>query len=144
MSEHVARLPFRAGLDAYRRQAEELLARWNAGDQAATKFFWRQHPRFRDPDVKWLARNVSEEEIRRVAMDAADAQLAIARWYDFASWDALAEYVGAVTRDGSPVHRFEAAVEAVIDGDVAALRSLVDADPDLVRARSTRITPFDP
>src|SRR5262249_36783363 len=66
------------------------------------------------------------------------------RWYDFESWDALAEYVAAVTEDGSRVHRFEAAVEAVVDGDIASLRSLLDADPGLVRARSTRITPFDP
>src|SRR5262245_10619955 len=126
MSEVFARLPFQAGLDEYQRQADELLAGWNAGERAATKFFWQQHPRFRDADVKWLARNIPESEVRSVAMDAADAQLAIARWYDFDSWDALGEYGGAVTRDGSPVHRFEAAVEAVIDGDIAALRSLLD------------------
>src|SRR5262249_48872044 len=41
-------------------------------------------------------------------------------------------------------HRFEAAIEATIAGDIAALRPLLDADPALVRARSTRITPFDP
>jgi ankyrin repeat protein len=77
-------------------------------------------------------------------MDRADAQLAIARWYEFDTWDRLAEYVDAVRQDGSPVHRFEAAVEAVIAGDIATLRSLLDADPELVRARSTRITPLDP
>jgi len=77
-------------------------------------------------------------------MDAADARLAIARWYEFDTWDRLAEYVDAVRQDGSPVQRFEAAVEAVITGDIATLRSLLDADPALVRARSTRVTPQDP
>jgi ankyrin repeat protein len=144
MSEPIARLPFRAGLTDYQRQAEELLAGWNAGDTAATQFFRQQHPRFRDEEVKWLAKNLSEAEVRRVTMDIADAQIAIARWYDFGSWTALADYVDAVGRDGSPVHCFEAAVEAVIAGDLATLRSLLDADSELVRARSTRITPFDP
>ena len=138
------RLPYRASLGEYQRQADELLAAWNAGDAAATRFFWGAHPRFRDETAKWLPKNLSEAEIRSAAMDAADAKLAIARWYEFDSWDRLAEYVDAVRQDGSRVQRFEAAVEAVITGDIAALRSLLDADPELVRARSTRITPHDP
>ena len=39
---------------------------------------------------------------------------------------------------------FEAAVEAVINGDVATLESLLGHNPELVRARSTRVTHFDP
>ncbi|HMF98557.1 MAG TPA: ankyrin repeat domain-containing protein [Vicinamibacterales bacterium] len=144
MSDPVARLPFRASRAEYQRQADDLLTHWYAGDEAATKFFWQQHPRFRNEEVKWLPKNLSEAEVRSVTMNIAAARLAIARWYDFESWDALAEYVEAVTQDGSPVHRFEAAVEAVIDGEIGSLRSLLDADPDLVRARSTRIAPFDP
>src|SRR5262249_39575149 len=144
MSEPLARLPFHAGLDGYQRQADALLAGWRSGETSATKFFAQQHPRFRDDRIKWLARQVSEAELRSVPMEIDDARLAVARWYDFESWDALAEYVAAVTRAGSPVHRFEAAIEATIAGDIAALRPLLDADPALVRARSTRITPFDP
>jgi len=34
------RLPYCAALSEYQRQADELLARWNAGDAAATRFFW--------------------------------------------------------------------------------------------------------
>ena len=40
--------------------------------------------------------------------------------------------------------RFEAAVDAVVDGDAAALRSLLTQHADLMRARSTRRTCFDP
>ncbi len=39
---------------------------------------------------------------------------------------------------------FEAAVEAVIGGDATALRDLLARNPQLVHARSTRITHFDP
>lgn len=41
-------------------------------------------------------------------------------------------------RDNSPVRRFESAVEAVVEGDVAALQSLLREIPDLIQERSTR------
>jgi ankyrin repeat protein len=143
MSAPIQRLPFRAPLGEYRRQADDLLAGWTS-DAGAIEFFRQHHPRFRDETIPWLARTRPEAEVRSVPMDRGDAQLAVARWYDFESWDRLAEYAGAVTQDGSPVHRFETAVEAAIAGEVASLRSLLDADPDLVRTRSTRVTPFNP
>src|ERR1022692_4718073 len=62
-----------------------------------------------------------------------------ARCYDFQDWAALAEYVTAVTAAGSPVYRFEAAVEAVIAGDAGTLGALLREDPALVRARSMRM-----
>src|SRR6478736_3444631 len=40
--------------------------------------------------------------------------------------------------------RFERAVEAVIDGDLDTLRTLLREDPALVHARSTRVTGGDP
>jgi ankyrin repeat protein len=52
--------------------------------------------------------------------------------------------VDAVAVDGSAVATFEAAVEAVIAGDVGSLRTLIERNPDLVRARSTRVTNLDP
>ena len=39
---------------------------------------------------------------------------------------------------------FERAVEAVVDGDAATLATLLREHPDLVRARSTRVTDGDP
>src|SRR5439155_15305723 len=52
-------------------------------------------------------------------------------------WADLAEFTDTISHDGS-VGRFEAAVEAVISGDVAQLRSILRENPELVRARSTR------
>lgn len=137
-------LPFRSSLEQYGRQAEELLAAFQAGDSQALRVFHENHPRFLDSTIPWLPKRLPDSEIRSAALDSADAQLALARWYNFRSWDALGEHVEAVTRDGSPVCRFESAVEAVITGDMASLESLLAEDPELIRARSRRITNFDP
>ena len=49
-----------------------------------------------------------------------------------------------MTDEGSAVWEFESAVEAVVQGDLATLESSLHAHPDLVHARSTRVTHFDP
>ena len=68
----------------------------------------------------------------------------IARSYDFRDWPSLEQFASEASQPGSPVHQFEAAVEAVIDGDIDCLNRLVHEHPELIAARSTRITPFDP
>src|SRR5579885_819625 len=85
----------------------------------------------------------TDATVQNAASDTA-AQQTIARWYDFADWTALSKYVEDVTQPDSPVYLFESAVEAVIDGDLPGLQSLLREHPELVRARSTRITHFDP
>ncbi|HYM09704.1 MAG TPA: ankyrin repeat domain-containing protein [Bryobacterales bacterium] len=137
-------LPFRASLAEYQRQAEELLEAWKAGDRGAIQILRTRHPRFLDDRIPWLPKRLPDSEIRSAALELADTQLAIARWYDFQSWPALAQYVEAVAHEDSPVCQFESAVEAVISGDVAALESLLRQNPELVQARSTRVTHFDP
>lgn len=137
-------LPFRATLGEYEKQAGELLAAWRAGVPGAIQIVRQKHPRFLDPRIPWLPKKLSDTEVRTATLELPDAQLTMARWYDFESWARLAEYVEAVTRDGSPVLQFESAVEAVINGDVATLTSLLRENLELVRARSTRVTHFDP
>jgi ankyrin repeat protein len=137
-------LPFRSALEQYQEQAGELLEAHRSGDSQAIRLLHENHPRFLDSKIPWLPKNLPDSEIRNATLELADAQLTIARCYSFQSWPALAEYVEAVTRDGSPVFQFESAVEAVINGEVAALRASLREHPELVRARSTRITHFDP
>jgi ankyrin repeat protein len=139
----LSRLPFRSSLDLYQKQAGELLEAHASGDPEAIRIIHRNHPRFLDPKIPWLPKDLPDSEIQSAALEPADAQLTIARWYNFQSWPALAEYAGAVTRDG-PVFEFELAVEAVIAGDLAALEALLRQNPELIRARSTRVTCFDP
>ena len=69
--------------------------------------------------------------------------MALARWATSPTGSAR-RYVEAVRQPGSAVRRFERAVDAVVDGDVATLKELIEQDPELVRARSTRVTHFDP
>jgi ankyrin repeat protein len=137
-------LPFDAPLADYQKQADDLIAGWQRNDQNAVEVFCRRHPKFLDSKIPWLQRDMTPEAVRATPIDYADAQMAVARHYDFADWQRLTEYAEAVSVTGSAVHRFERAVEAVIDGDLETLRSLLNADPGLVGARSTRVTHFDP
>jgi hypothetical protein len=141
---NVGFLPYDAPLADYEAQAGELLEGWRAGDAQAIQIIKQKHPRFRDETIPWLPKHVSDAEVRAIPLDRADAQVTVARCYDFRDWEALAEYVGAVAGEGSPAARFETAVEAVVNGDAAMLARLLRDDPALVRARSTRVTCFDP
>ncbi len=136
-------VPFRSPLSAYEQQAEGLLAAHRAADPAAIDLFHRKHPRFLDEKIKWRPKFIAPSEIRDAALSLDDARLAIARTYDFLDWSSLATSVEAVSRDG-PVFEFEAAVEAVVNGELAALEDALRRDPALVRARSSRVCCFDP
>ncbi|HEU4778453.1 MAG TPA: ankyrin repeat domain-containing protein [Steroidobacteraceae bacterium] len=137
-------LPFRSTVTDYRRQADVLYSGWFAGDEHAIRVFRTRHPKFLDPKIPWLERRMSDAEVRATPIVPDDALLAIARWYDFRDWASLEEWVDAVGKVGSPIARFEEAVEAVISGDAATLSRLLREEPSLVHARSTRVTSSDP
>jgi ankyrin repeat protein len=67
-----------------------------------------------------------------------DARAIIAREHHFESWDQFTAFAEAMKDARSPVAQFEAAVDAIIVGDIAALERRLRANPSLVRARSTR------
>src|SRR6202023_2989899 len=135
--------PFRSSLVAYELQANSLLAAPRAADPAAIDLFHRKHPRFLDDKIRWRPKFIPASEIRDAALSFADARLAIARCYDFLDWPALAAHVAPLSEQGS-VFEFESAVEAVVNGDLAALEDALRRDPALVRARSSRVCCFDP
>ena len=136
-------VPFRSPLSTWEQQAESLLAGHRAADPAAINLFHRKHPRFLDRKIKWLPKSIADSEIRDAALSLDDARLAIARFYDFLDWPALAAHVESVSSQG-PVFEFESAVEAVVNGDLAALQDALRRDPALIRARSNRVCAFDP
>lgn len=140
----LAHLPFAAPLAEYERQAGDLLAAWAAGDPAAIELIHRRHPRFLNAEIPWLPLDIPDSEIAAAPFDQGDARLTIARYYDFLDWAALADYAKAVDQDGSDVYAFESAVDAVIHGDAVGLRRMLAGRPDLARARSARVTHFDP
>jgi ankyrin repeat protein len=97
----------RPDLDQLKRQAKELLAAFRAGD-AAISAEVRSH--YRGADA--------------AAFELHDAQLVIARAYGFDSWPKLKAYV-----DGVTVTRLGEAVRA---GDLATVRAMLNARPELV------------
>jgi ankyrin repeat protein len=121
-------LPFDATLDQYQRQADALFDALKAGDEAAAWRFKWEHPRFRDQSVA---------DVRAAALGMADAQAVIAREYAFDTWGDLSRFANTVRSDDG-VLQFETAVEAVVAGDTGTLQSLLHANPELVRGRSTR------
>ena len=137
-------LPFRATVTEYRRQADDLYSGWLSGDEQSIGVFRTKHPKFLDTRIPWLERPMSDEEVRATPIDRDDALLAIARWYDFLDWASLVAWVEAVQVAGSPVARFEEAVDAVVNGNAPTLARLLREDPSLVHARSTRVNSFDP
>ena len=138
-------LPFTATVNDYLGQADEYFAGWQKGETEAVKFFRAHHPKFLDDKVKWLQRFwESDADARAIPIDHEDAKLAVARAYEFLDWPSLEAYAAAVADTASAASRFEHAVEAVIEGDAAALRRMLAGDPDLVRARSARVCNFDP
>jgi ankyrin repeat protein len=68
----------------------------------------------------------------------ADAQLFLARLHDFVSWPKFSAHIEALARANSPDAEFESAADAVVTGDIATLRAMLEANPALVRARSAR------
>ncbi|BCS32290.1 hypothetical protein TBR22_A15000 [Luteitalea sp. TBR-22] len=137
-------LPYDATPADYDAQARALLTAFRAGDAQAVERMYRHHPRFRRPDVSWLPGPMSAVEVAATTLDRDDARLAVARAYDALDWASLVAHAEAINTPHWDIARFEAAVEAVVRGDVDDLRRRLDEGPSLVRARSTRVGPFDP
>jgi ankyrin repeat protein len=136
-------LNFGAPLTAYLDQANQLLEGHQQGEPWAIQALHHLHPRFLQSEVKWLPQPLTAEQIQAAEVTSDDTRLAIARYYSFDDWNALAQHLDAILAGGA-VFRFESAVEAVIDGDRPALEALLAEDPQLVHARSSRVTHFDP
>lgn len=121
-------LPFTATIQDYKKQAKALFKALLAGDeQARWRFKWN-HPRFRDEPAT---------AVLTATLSPPDAELVIAHEHAFETWVDVQRFADAVSHDG-PVARFETAVEAVVSGDTATLRRMLQDFPDLVRARSAR------
>ncbi len=69
---------------------------------------------------------------------AAESREALAALHGFDSWDRFARHVAELADPTSQTARFEAAADAVVNGDEAALTALLRDDPSLARATSNR------
>lgn len=87
-------------------------------------------------EVAAFARRQMRGDGRQCAL--SDAQFVIARSHGFQSWPKFVQHLDALENANSVDARFETAADAVAAGDAAALRRLLDAEPGLPLARSTR------
>jgi ankyrin repeat protein len=150
--QDVLPLPPRPDLDQYRKRAKDLVKACRSGDAGAISNWaarWiadlielqtdSERPRARE-----VARRVDQiaefgrEQLTNSQCALNSAQLVIARAHGFASWTRLVHHLAALTGSDSPVSDFEQAADAITDGDVATLRRLLQENPELIRAQSSR------
>jgi len=120
-------LPVRPSLEQYRKQAKDLFKARRSPE--ATRRIKSHHPRLT---------KLTEAEIADVKLSLADAQWVIAREHAFESWPKFVKHIQEIVRSDSPVSRFELAADAIVTGDLTALKRLLREDPELVHAQSTR------
>jgi ankyrin repeat protein len=159
-------LPPRPNLEQYKKRAKELHKICKSGDRDALRAWVREWieslVRLYDLDITlprtghraYTASEINyriERSVARITMNTgaanapsaipctlAKAQFALAREHGFASWPKFTRHVEALASPHSAVAVFEKAVDAIVTGDLAALKKLVDKNPRLARARSTR------
>ncbi|HEU0124180.1 MAG TPA: ankyrin repeat domain-containing protein [Bryobacteraceae bacterium] len=107
------RIPPRAGWQTY-QQLAAALALWPNGGEPELLARWQSRPA-----------NQSAESF-------------LAGVHGFASWPDFEAHIRALSRPRSRTARFEAAAEAIINGDEQTLARLLRQSPRLIRARSNR------
>jgi ankyrin repeat protein len=122
-------LPARPNLEQYKKQAKDLARDCRLGLPDALGRILRKYARSKD---------TTQGDVDGTQIKLTDAQLVIAREHGFASWPKFAAFLKAISSPNSNVSAFEAAADAIVSGDIATLRSLLNRHPDLVEMRSTR------
>ncbi|HEY2585455.1 MAG TPA: ankyrin repeat domain-containing protein [Tepidisphaeraceae bacterium] len=157
-------LPFppQPNLEQYKKQAKELLKACKSADPQALPAWltqWTEAQLRIDPAQASARRPYAPGEIARRVRDGVErvtkhlgvtdaasrgactltrAQFALAREFGFASWPQFARHVEALARARSSIGAFEAAVDAIVSGDLPTLERLLAEHPALATARSTR------
>jgi ankyrin repeat protein len=80
--------------------------------------------------------NASPAEIKKAKLTEDDARLIYARDHGFSDWHAMTARLEAVNK-GEVEEPFLTAFQAIKSGDSKRLKSLIEKDPSLVRARGT-------
>lgn len=135
-----------ASLAQFEQLAEDFVNAYTSGDSEALRRMKDHYKLDRQPSREELRvhaqqclRKLRKSENRSANFALADARDLIADSQGFESWQALSKHIEVVNQDRSPISQFESAVDAVIAGDVATLESLLRNNPELIRARSTRV-----
>lgn len=145
-------LPPRPHLDFYRKRAKDLVAASKSRDPHAVHAWAHEllgAVLSHTPDARPFTRDSFDRAVAHIAtrvgdvlaggreFQLADAQFLLANAYGFGRW---ADFVRHIEDAGSGrASPFERAADAVITGDLEALRALLDANDGLIRQRSSRV-----
>jgi hypothetical protein len=155
---NVLPIPPRPSLAHYKKRAKDLVKAAKSDDQKAIRNWgegWvetlaKLHGVQITPFLQQaLDRTVSDIEVSvrdRVAstpgardrFTLADAQFLIAQAHGFINWSEFSSHLERPFRGDSKGREFEAAVDAVVTGDLQLLTSLLADHPELARTRSAR------
>lgn len=152
-SQDALPLPRRPNLDRYKKLAKDLVEACKSGDPNAVGDWAESWVKMlaRESGVKLgRRRNVAirrrseqveafaQRELLHRQCRLADAQFVIARSHDFATWTKFAQHLDKLSQKSSLVAKFEAAADAICNGDVKTVERLLREEPKLIHARSTR------
>jgi len=90
----------------------------------------------REIEQRWIKLKQTNQNLSKCTL--AGTQFFIAREHGFTNWAKFVRHVRELARMNSRVSAFEAAADAIVNGDIAALRELLARHPGLVGERSTR------
>jgi hypothetical protein len=149
-------LPPRPNLDQYRKRAKDLVSASRSRDEGAIRA-WASDwlgalatslgvtlTPFVENSINRAVATI-EARVREKANDVsgphgaftlADAQFLIAQAHGFENWSQFADHVRRFPPQDT---LFEAAADAVVDGDLPELERLIGAHPELIRAHSQRV-----
>jgi ankyrin repeat protein len=144
-------IPPRPSLEQYKKLAKDLQHVCKSGDDAAFATLitsWLEKitqlqgrdltPDLRADIAREVRRMVPRWQKARGNGSLTSMQLLLARGHGFKSWPRFADHIRALESGSSDVEAFEAAADAIVDGDIAKLGGLLKAHPKLARQRSTR------
>jgi ankyrin repeat protein len=147
-------LPPRPSVEQYRKRAKELAKAWKSDDDNAVKA-WASNwlhtiVRLRaEPPSEFVLHSL-ERAVERFteylhwkksdqgSATLADAQFVLARAHGFENWATFVTHVETVNNASTEMSAFERAADAVVSGNIDALRVLLRDHPALVTERSTR------
>ncbi len=147
-------LPPSPSLEQYKKRAKALVTAAESADPSAVRDWARKWleslasslgaditPFVRDSIDRAVAHIEARVRDRRGSKPflLADAQYLIAEAHGYENWGAFAQHVEEAEGKRKPHDDFELAADAVVDGDLATLESLVRKKPELIRARSRRV-----
>lgn len=146
-------LPQRSSLEQYRKLAKELVRAARTSEDAIRDWSnrWstalvRQSGLVISPGmpvrIHWWSKGVAQYATRELLTKGTPtltrAQFVIARAEGFESWPKFSRHVQQLAESKSVTSQFEAAADAIVNGDVPKLKRLLRDNPELVRERSTR------